>query len=57
MNKAKYGSKRTVFQEEKENVLYGQLVQAINELYQISDDEFEIVMSDDMFNTELGAEE
>ena len=56
LNKAKYGSKRTVLRR-KENVLYGQLVQAINELYQISDDEFEIVMSDDMFTTELGAEE
>jgi len=56
LNEAKYGSVRTVLAR-KENVLYGQLVQDINHLYQISDDDFETVMNDEMFNTELGVEE
>ena len=56
LNEAKYGSKRAVLAR-KENVLYGQLVQVINQLYQISDDEFETVMNDEMFTAELGVEE
>ena len=56
LNKAMYSSKRTVLKR-KEHVLYGQLIQTINDLYQISDEEFETVMNDEMFTTELGAEE
>lgn len=56
LNKANYGSKRTVLRR-KENVLFGELVQVINDLHQISDEEFQTVMNDEMFTTELGAEE
>lgn len=56
LNEAKYGSKRDVIAR-KYNVLYGQLVQVINELYQMRDDEFNTVMNDEIFNTELGVEE
>lgn len=56
LNEAKYSARRTILVR-KLNILFGQLVQLINNLYQISDDEFNTVMNDEMFTTELGVEE
>ncbi|MDM5209817.1 Eco57I restriction-modification methylase domain-containing protein [Cytobacillus kochii] len=56
LNKANYGAKRTVLRR-KENVLFGQLVQVINDLYEINDEEFQTVMNDEMFTTKLGADD
>lgn len=51
-----YGAKRTVLKR-KMDTLYNQLIQYINQLYGLSDEDFEIVMSDEMFTTELATEE
>jgi hypothetical protein len=56
LKSAAYGSKRTVLQR-KSNTLFDQLIQNINLLYGISDEEFSLVMNDDMFTTELTIEE
>lgn len=53
---AAYGSKRTVLQR-KVDTLYNQLIQSINLLYDISEQDFSLVMNDDMFTTELAIEE
>src|SRR5699024_5762448 len=50
LKKVKYGSRLTVLRR-KEHVLSGQLVHVINQLYQISDEEFETVMNDKMCST------
>ncbi len=51
-----YGSKRTVLQR-KADTLFDQLIQTINLLYGISEEEFSLVMNDEMFTTELAIEE
>lgn len=38
-------------------MLFGQLVQVINDLYEINDEEFQTVMNDEMFTTKLGADD
>ena len=48
---ASYGTNRNVLQR-KLDMLQNQLIQIINQLYGISDAEFEIVMQDNMFNSE-----
>ncbi|MBW1612599.1 MAG: Eco57I restriction-modification methylase domain-containing protein [Deltaproteobacteria bacterium] len=56
LKNAAYGSKRTVLQR-KADTLFDQLIQSINLLYGISEEEFSLVMKDDMFSTELAIEE
>lgn len=56
LKSASYGSKKVVLQR-KADVLFGQLVQSVNLLYGISEDEYSLVMNDDMFTTELAIEE
>jgi hypothetical protein len=56
LKSAAYGSKRTVLQR-KADTLFDQLIQTINLLYGISEEEFSLVMNDDMFTTELAIEE
>ncbi|MFU8845079.1 MAG: Eco57I restriction-modification methylase domain-containing protein, partial [Bacteroidales bacterium] len=56
LKSAPYGSKRTVYQR-KADTLMDQLIQNINLLYGISEEEFRMVMNDDMFTTELAIEE
>ena len=53
---AAYGSKRTVLKR-KADTLFDQLIQNINLLYGISEEEFSLVMHDDLFTTELAIEE
>ena len=53
---ASYASKRMVM-ERKLDALNKRLIQSINQLYGISEKEFEIVMNDEMFTTELEVEE
>lgn len=53
---AAYGSKRTVLQR-KIDLLFDKLIQNINQLYGISDDEFNQVVNDEMFTTELTIED
>ncbi len=48
---ASYGTKRNVLQR-KIDTLMNQLIQIINNLYEISNDEFKAVMQDEMFNSE-----
>jgi type I restriction-modification system DNA methylase subunit len=52
LKNAPYGSKKAVYQR-KEDVLYDQLIQSINLLYGVSDEEYNSVMNDEMFTTEL----
>lgn len=52
---APYGSRRTVFQRKKD-ILFAQLIQTINQLYGITDEEYSVVMNDEMFTTELAIE-
>lgn len=56
LRSAAYGSKSTVLQR-KMDTLFEQLIHKINLLYGISDEEFSLVMNDDMFTTELAIEE
>jgi hypothetical protein len=56
LKSAAYGSKRTVLQR-KADTLFDQLIQRINSLYGITEEEFNLVMNDDMFTTELAIEE
>ena len=56
LKSAAYGSKKTVLQR-KADTLFDHLIQNINILYGISDEEFSLVMNDDMFTTELAIEE
>jgi hypothetical protein len=56
LKSAPYGSKKTVLQR-KANTLFDQLIQNINLLYGISEEEFSLVMNDEMFTTELAIEE
>lgn len=56
LSTAAYGSKSTVLQR-KMDTLFEQLIHNINHLYGISDEEFSLVMNDDMFTTELAIEE
>ncbi|WP_416865911.1 MAG: Eco57I restriction-modification methylase domain-containing protein [Imperialibacter sp.] len=51
-----YGTRRTIL-ERKMETLQQMLVQTINRLYDISDDEFSQVATDEMFTTELTIEE
>lgn len=51
-----YGANRTVLQR-KFNMLQNRLIQTVNQLYNITDDEFNVVINDDMFKSELTIEE
>jgi type I restriction-modification system DNA methylase subunit len=51
-----YGSRKTVF-ERKINTLNGSLINLINDLYGITQEEFNKVINDEMFSTELIADE
>lgn len=51
-----YGTRRTIL-ERKMETLQQMLVQTVNSLYDISDDEFNQVVNDEMFTTELTIEE
>jgi len=53
---AVYGSKRTVLNR-KMDAIFNKLIQCINTLYGISDEEFNLVMNDEMFTTALAIEE
>lgn len=53
---ASYGTKRNVLQR-KINILQNQLIQLINNLYGISNVEFDAVMQDEMFNSETSIAE
>lgn len=54
--KASYGIKKTVI-ERKIKTLNQKLIQTINDLYEITEDEFQSVLQDEMFITELPSEE
>jgi ribosomal protein L25 (general stress protein Ctc) len=56
LKSAAYGSKKTVIQR-KADTLFDRLIHSINGLYGISEEEFRLVMNDDMFTTELAIEE
>lgn len=56
LRNAPYGSKKTVYQRKKDE-LNDRLVQSINLLYGISEEEYDSVMNDEMFTTELAIEE
>jgi len=56
LKEGSYGANRTVLQR-KLNTLQDRLVQTVNQLYNISNDEFNVVMNDDMFKSELTIEE
>jgi len=56
LKSAAYGSKRTVLHR-KADTLFDQLIHNINLLYGISEEEFSLVINDDMFTTELAIEE
>jgi hypothetical protein len=56
LKSAAYGSKRTVLQRKADTLFY-QLTQNINLLYGISEEEFNLVMNDEMFTTELAIDE
>jgi hypothetical protein len=51
-----YGTRRTIL-ERKMETLQQMLVQTVNSLYDISDDEFNQVVNDEMFTTELTIED
>jgi len=51
-----YGSNRTVLKR-KLDTLHEHLINAVNGLYQLSNDDFSVVMADEMFNTELSIED
>lgn len=52
---APYGSKRNVFQRKKD-LLINQLIEIINQLYGITEEEFNAVLTDELFTTELAIE-
>lgn len=56
LRNAGYGSKKTVLRR-KMDTLFKQLVESINLLYGISEEEFIVVMNDDMFTMTLAKEE
>lgn len=56
LKSAAYGYKRTVLQR-KADILFDQLIQRVNSLYGITEEEFNLVMNDDMFTTGLVIEE
>lgn len=51
-----YGSRRTVL-ERRIDILYNRLIEAVNKLYQISDEDYNVVINDDMFKNELTIED
>jgi type I restriction-modification system DNA methylase subunit len=56
MIKAPYGYKRTVFQRKKD-LLFTRLIETVNQLYGITEEEYNAVLNDEMFTTELGIED
>ena len=50
-----YATKKTI-QQRKLDTLNNQLIQSINQLYNISDEDFQLVMNDEMFINELDIE-
>src|SRR5690606_4817013 len=56
LKSAAYRLKKTVLQR-KVDTLFDQLIQSINLLYEIGEEEYSLVMNDDMFTTELAIEE
>lgn len=56
LNIASYGSKRILFQRKKE-MLFSHLINSVNQLYGITEEEFDAVSNDEMFTTELAIED
>jgi len=50
-----YGAKRTMLKR-KMDILQGLLIQSVNQVYEISNDEFEVVLNDEMFTKDLATE-
>lgn len=53
---APYGSKRVVFQR-KQDLLFSQLIETINQLYGITEEEYNAVLNDEMFSSQLAIED
>jgi len=55
--KAEKNSTRKKVLDRKLGTLFGQLIKLINDLYQISDEEFATVMNDEMLTVAIGDDE